>query len=171
MGNQRNFLLFILISLPLVFGWDALLQHFYPQKHKPAVVASAPASLASGAAPATAAAPAAADPAPAKPTREGGLGSVAEQAAEAKSLAAALAGPRVPVAAPGLSGSINLSGGVLDDLVVNRHKESLAKDRRGSIRPPAPLRSSSRSLAGSVLPRGLPCPMAQRCGPPPPAPS
>ena len=126
MGNQRNFLLFILISLPLVFGWDALLTHFYPPKHKP--VASAPASHASGAAPASAAVPAAADPAPAKPTREGGLGSVAEQAAEAKSLTAALAGPRVPVVAPGLSGSINLSGGVLDDLVVNRHKESLAKD-------------------------------------------
>ena len=128
MGNQRNFLLFILISLPLVFGWDALLTHFYPPKHKPAAIASAPASHASGAAPASAAVPAAADPAPAKPTREGGLGSVAEQAAEAKSLTAALAGPRVPVVAPGLSGSINLSGGVLDDLVVNRHKESLAKD-------------------------------------------
>ena len=121
MGNQRNFLLFILISLPLVFGWDALLTHFYPPKPKPAVVASASPSAA-------AAAPAPADPAPATPTREGGLGTVAEQAAEAKSLTAALAGPRVPVAAPGLSGSINLAGGVLDDLVVNRHKESLAKD-------------------------------------------
>ncbi len=111
MGNQRNLLLFILISLPLIFGWDALLRHFYPVAPHHAVVAST-----------------APDMAPAKPTREGGLGDATDRAAEAKELGAALAGARVRLVAPGLSGSINLAGAVIDDLVVNRHKASLAKD-------------------------------------------
>ena len=128
MGNQRNFLLFILISLPLVFGWDALLQHWYPNMHKAPKVASAPASVPAASGVPAAPVSAAPDAAPAKPTREGGLTTPGEQAAEARSLDVALKGPRVPVAAPGLSGSINLVGGVLDDLVVNRHKETLAKN-------------------------------------------
>ncbi len=46
-----------------------------------------------------------------------------------KDLKTALAGGgRVPVKAPGLSGSINLTGAVIDDLSLVRHRETVAKD-------------------------------------------
>ncbi|HVR90688.1 MAG TPA: membrane protein insertase YidC [Novosphingobium sp.] len=122
MDNQRNLILAVVLTGLLLFGWDAGVKYFYPHANKP--VASASAS-----------APAAADPAaprPAnasKPTREGGLTSASDIALEAKDLTTALnpAG-RVPVAAPGLSGSINLTGAVLDDLTANRHTATVEKD-------------------------------------------
>jgi len=106
--NQRNLILAVLLTILLIFGWDRGMQYLYPNANKAAPVA------------AQSAAP---DPAaPAKPTREGGLASAADQALEARDLAAALNTPaRVPIAAPGLSGSINLAGAVVDDLVTNRH--------------------------------------------------
>ena len=117
MQNQRNLILWILLTVVLIFGWEAGLRYFYPDsgKAKPVAVAVASAS---------------ADPAaPAKPTREGGLSSEADQALEARDLKSALAVPgRVPVAAPGLSGSINLTGAVIDDLVANRHTATVKKD-------------------------------------------
>ena len=108
MDNQRNLILAVLLTILLIFGWDAGMRYLYPEANKPAPVpsqAAAPDPAASG-----------------KPTREGGLTSPADQALEARDLATALnpAG-RVPIAAPGLSGSINLTGALLDDLVTNRH--------------------------------------------------
>ena len=118
MNNQRNLILAMLLTGLMLFGWDAGVRYFYPNAYKPhpkpvAAAASAPV----------------ADATPAKPTREGGLSNAIDQAAEAQVLKADLtAAPRVPIAAPGLSGSINLAGGVLDDLVANRHKATLSKD-------------------------------------------
>ena len=113
MSNQRNLIIAMLMTGLILFGWDAALRYFYPNMDKPKAVASAaPTPTASS-----------------SPTREGGLGDVAAQALEAKDLAAELKAPtRVPVAAPGLSGSINLVGAVLDDLSINRHKQSIEKD-------------------------------------------
>src|SRR5579863_1115305 len=108
----------------LLFGWEFAMQHFYPVHHRAAVVApSAPvAAVPTG--------PGAPEPAPAaKLTREGGLVGPADIAAETAGLKAALAAPgRVPIAAPGLSGSINLSGAVIDDLVTNRHRTTVDKN-------------------------------------------
>ena len=101
--NQRNIILAVLLTGLVLFGWDAGIKYFYPNANKPKAVASAPSEAT-------------------KPTRDGGLTSAADVALEAKDLKTALAsGGRVAIAAPGLSGSINLTGGVIDDLTTNRH--------------------------------------------------
>ncbi|PKB14679.1 protein translocase subunit yidC [Novosphingobium kunmingense] len=114
--NSRNMILALALTALLLFGWDAGVRYFYPQASKPA-----PAPVATVAAPNAAA--------PARPTREGGLTSAADIALEARDLKTALnpAG-RVPIAAPGLSGSINLTGGVVDDLVLNHHTATIDRD-------------------------------------------
>ncbi len=110
--NQRNLILAVVLTALILFGWDAALRYMYPNADKPAPVAAASA----GAAPAEAA----------KPTREGGLTNAADIALEAKDLQTALnPASRVAIAAPGLTGSINLAGGLLDDLTTNRHTAAL----------------------------------------------
>jgi len=122
--NQRNIILAVVLTALILFGWEAGMRYFYPQ-------ADAPAALASGAPAGSAvpAAPAGADPALAgKPTREGGLRDSADIALERQDLKQALAAPgRVTVRAPGLSGSIDTKGALIDDLVINRHTESIEK--------------------------------------------
>ncbi len=95
----------------LLFGWDTALRYFYPNANKPKPEASASPT-----------------PTAAKPTREGGLGDAMEQQVEAVDLKAQLARPRVAIAAPGLVGSINLAGGVVDDLSLPRHKATIEKN-------------------------------------------
>ncbi|MDF8331959.1 membrane protein insertase YidC [Novosphingobium cyanobacteriorum] len=113
MENQRNLIWAVVLMGLLLIGWDQGVRYFYPQANKPKPVASAPAN---------------ADAAPAKPTREGGLQAPADVALEAQDLKAALASPqRVAIDAPGLKGSINLVGGVIDDLTLVRHREALDK--------------------------------------------
>ncbi|MDE2412233.1 MAG: membrane protein insertase YidC, partial [Sphingomonadales bacterium] len=110
-------ILAVVLTALLLFGWDAGMRYFYPQANKPKPVAAA------------SNAPAPEATASAKPTREGGLTNAADQALEAKDLQTALnpAG-RIPIAAPGLSGSLNLTGGVVDDLTLNHHTAAIAKD-------------------------------------------
>jgi YidC/Oxa1 family membrane protein insertase len=122
--NQRNLILAVVLSALLFFGWDAGMKYLYPHQAKPVSASSAPAP---------------APTASASPTRDGGLTTAADRAVEARDLAAALnpAG-RVPVVAPGLSGSINLTGALLDDLTTNRHKATLdPKDGQARIFSPA----------------------------------
>lgn len=114
MNNQRNLILAIILTGLLLFGWDAAVRHFYPHANQPKPVATQAASTA---------------PTAVKPTREGGLVNAADVALEAQDLKTALAAPtRVPIVAPGLSGSINLVGGLLDDLTVNRHTATIEKN-------------------------------------------
>jgi YidC/Oxa1 family membrane protein insertase len=92
-------------------------------------------------------------------------------ALEQKDLAQALgAGHRVAIDAPGLKGSINLVGGVVDDLTLARHRETIDKNS-----PPVRLFSPAGTPAqhfaqvgwlgqnGVVAPTGRPCspPMAR----------
>jgi YidC/Oxa1 family membrane protein insertase len=132
--NQQNVIQALLLMGLLLFGWDFAMQHFYPVHRHPVAPVSSGATAAgpTNAAPAVAipTGPGAPEPVPAaKPTREGGLVAPADIAAENAELKTDLAAPtRVPIAAPGLSGSINLSGAVIDDLVTNRHRTTVAKD-------------------------------------------
>ncbi len=125
--NSRNLILAVALTALLLFGWDAVVRYLYPNanKHVPAATAST--------------APAGEPGAAAKPTREGGLTSDADKALEAKDLAGALNGAgRVPIVAPGLSGSLNLTGGLIDDLTTNRHTATLdAKSGAQRIFSPA----------------------------------
>ena len=115
--NIRNMVLAGVLTLLIFVGWDWSMKYFYPNAAK----APVPAAGAPAAAPQAAVS--------GKPTREGGLTTPAEQALEQKDLASALnPATRVPIAAPGLSGSINLLGGTVDDLTINRHTASNEKN-------------------------------------------
>lgn len=116
MDNQRNLILAVVLTGLLLFGWQSAVDYLYPPKPKPVATASAsPAPSASASA--------------VPKTREGGLTSQADIAAEARDLKAALnpAG-RVAIAAPGLTGSINLTGALVDDLSTVRHTQTVKKD-------------------------------------------
>lgn len=119
--NQRNLILAVALSALLLFGWDAGIRYFYPDAGKTKQTATA-ATTTTPAAGASAAATI-------KPTREGGLLNQADIAKEARDIKALLAAPgRIPIAAPGLTGSINPVGGVVDDLVTVRHTATVDKD-------------------------------------------
>ncbi|HMP57482.1 MAG TPA: membrane protein insertase YidC, partial [Novosphingobium sp.] len=141
MDNQRNLILAVVLTGLVLFGWDAGLRWMYPDYGKPKPVATAPAT-----------APAdipASDAAPAKEkhTREGGLTNAADIAQEARDLKTALAAPgRVPVEAPGLVGSISLTGAVVDDISTVRHRQTIDKDS-GPARIFSPLGTPAQHFA------------------------
>lgn len=115
MENQRNIILAVLLTALVLFGWDSAVRYFYPHSDTPAERAKVEAREESGET--------------IHRTRDGGLVGASDIALEKKDLAQALKeGGRIPVEAPGLSGSINLKGGVIDDLTINRHRETLDKD-------------------------------------------
>ncbi|MEE4454533.1 membrane protein insertase YidC [Novosphingobium resinovorum] len=115
MENQRNIILAVVLTALVLFGWEAGVGYFYPQAKTPTQTVAA-----GGAENATK---------PTKPTREGGLMDAADRTLEAKDLATELgAKGRVKIQAPGLSGSINLNGAIVDDLVINRHRETVEKN-------------------------------------------
>jgi YidC/Oxa1 family membrane protein insertase len=114
--NQRNLIIAVVLTGLLLFGWDIGMRYYYPPVPKPAVSQNAPTAT-----PASEAAP--------TRTREGGLTSASDIAAEARDLKSALAGTnRVAIAAPGLTGSISLTGGLIDDLSAVRHTASIEKN-------------------------------------------
>ncbi|MFM2372758.1 MAG: hypothetical protein RIS85_2480 [Pseudomonadota bacterium] len=114
MQNQRNVIWAVVLTGLLLLGWEAAMRWFYPEPaQKPQAVASAPATP--GTKP--------------KATREGGLQNAADVALEKKDLAAELAaGHRVAIDAPGLKGSINLKGALVDDVTLARHQETVEKN-------------------------------------------
>jgi YidC/Oxa1 family membrane protein insertase len=124
--NQRNMIWAVVLMGVILIGWDLGLRYVYPHAgQKPVVAAAAPVNGAPAMAPRTAAPAAGADAAPTKPTREGGLQSSDDLAAETRDLKTALAVPtRVAIDAPGVKGSINLTGALVDDLTLNRHRET-----------------------------------------------
>jgi YidC/Oxa1 family membrane protein insertase len=115
--NQRNMIWAVVLMGIILIGWSVGLNYFYPHAgQKPAATATATAQATTPAA----------DAAPAKPTREGGLQSPVDQVVEALDLKRALAAPtRVAIDAPGVKGSVNLVGAVVDDLTLSRHRETI----------------------------------------------
>jgi YidC/Oxa1 family membrane protein insertase len=138
--NQRNIILAVLLTALVLFGWEAAVGYIYPQRDAPAAVANVagePATTAAG------------DDASDKSlhTREGGLTNPADVAAERKDLKTALAGGgRVPINAPGLTGSINLTGAMIDDLTTSRHRETLDKNS-GPVRIFSPAGTPAQHFA------------------------
>ncbi len=117
MDNQRNLILAVVLMALMLVGWESGLRYFYPP----------PPPSAQSAAPNAAPTPATATPA--KPTRDGGLLDPGDVALEKLDLKQSLAsGQRVAIDAPGLKGSINLAGGLIDDLTLARHTETIDKN-------------------------------------------
>ena len=120
MTNQRNLLFAVVLSALLLLGWDAAVGYLYPQPaNKSAVegVADTPSELAAVAGavsgPGVSGAGLASDVQGATPvTLENALGS----------------GNRVRIDSPLLAGSINLTGAVIDDIVLKDYRETTDPD-------------------------------------------
>jgi YidC/Oxa1 family membrane protein insertase len=108
LDNQRNMILAIVLSALVLFGWSALSDRFFPTANPPAtkVVNGRQEPIPQPGADPTADAP--------KALRDRAL--VLREA------------PRVRIDTPSVAGSINLTGARVDDLVLKRHRESLAKN-------------------------------------------
>ena len=137
MDNQRNFIVFLLLSAALLFGWQYFASWYFPtpapqhptEAASTAAAQPAPDALASG----DEAVPAAAASEPANTTskrgRESGLHNPALIALEKKDLASDLAAPdRVRIEAPSIAGSINPVGARIDDLTLNGYKETVDRN-------------------------------------------
>ena len=106
--DTRNWITAIVLSALVLFGWNYF---FAPPAVKPSAQtsdASAPASPGGAPLPGASAQPPAANAAPAA-TREEALA----------------ASKRVTIDTPALSGSINLTGGMIDDLTLNNYRETV----------------------------------------------
>ncbi|MBB4304683.1 YidC/Oxa1 family membrane protein insertase [Rhodobium orientis] len=138
MSENRNLILAIVLSLVVLVAW----QYFYAgpkiekeqqrQAAQQEQTAAAPGTAVPGSVPssdsATPTAPSGAPtqtPGQAAPTP----GGTTTPAAPAESRAAALSGSaRVPVDTPSISGSINLKGGRIDDIVLKQYRETVEPD-------------------------------------------
>ena len=121
MDNHRNLILAIVLSFLLLLGWTSAMDYLYPQPEQALVGdrADTPSEQAAQAA----------DGAATRHSRTGGLVDPAMRAQEVADLKTALASPdRLPIDAPRVAGSINLRGGVIDDIVLKGYNETTSKD-------------------------------------------
>ncbi|GAA0329642.1 membrane protein insertase YidC [Sphingomonas oligophenolica] len=124
--DQKNFILFALFAALILFGWPVITSKFFPAANPPVTkieagktqVVAAPATPAAGAA-----------------------GAVRD-----RKLVLAES-PRVRIATPALSGSINLKGARIDDLVLSTYKETIDKNSP-PIRLLSPAGSADSYFAG-----------------------
>lgn len=117
MDDKRNLIAAILLSVAILLGWNFVSAKFFPTPTKPDVTktvagdATAPAATPQGQPNGLPAAP----NAPATQT--------------IMPIEAALAtGNRVPIATPALSGSINLVGARIDDITLNKYRQTIEKN-------------------------------------------
>ncbi len=115
MENSRNIILVVVLSMALLLGWDAAMNYFYPQPDEPVVATETAAPSGDGA--------------EVLHSRTGGLTDPTAVAQEAADLETALASPdRVRIDSPKVAGSINLTGAVVDDVVLKDYAETTDKD-------------------------------------------
>ena len=115
MENSRNIILVVVLSLALLLGWEAAMNYLYPQPDEPPVTAEASMAPVDGA--------------EVEHSRTGGLTDPAAVAKEVADLETALASPaRVQIDSPRIAGSINLTGAVIDDVVLKDYAETTDKD-------------------------------------------
>ena len=117
-NDQKNFLLFAVLAALVLFGWPYIANHFFPAANPPVT------KLEDG---------------KSKPVANPATDPAADTANAIRDRAQVLREtPRVAIETPSVRGSINLRGGRIDDLVLLRHKETIAKDS-----PPVRLLSPS----------------------------
>ncbi len=121
MTNHRNLILAIALSFLLLVGWTSVMDFLYPQPETALVEDRSDTPVEQAAQPQEATVT--------KHSRTGGLVDPMLQAREKADLATALASPgRIRIDAPRVAGSINLRGGVVDDIVLKDHREGSGKD-------------------------------------------
>ena len=111
MDNMRNMVLAIVLSALVLFGWSMVSERYFPAPKPAATAVAAGHASGSQATPAAGATPPADSPA--------ALRNRAVVLAEA---------PRVRIDTPNLAGSINLKGARIDDLVLKRHRQTIAEN-------------------------------------------
>ena len=110
MNDSKNLVLAIALSVIVLLGWEWAANRYFPTANPPAT------KIVNGKQEPAPPAPSAQPSAPATPK-------------VLQSVTAALAStPRVSVKTPLLSGSINLKGAEIDDLMLLNHRETIAKD-------------------------------------------
>jgi YidC/Oxa1 family membrane protein insertase len=107
--NQRNMILAIVLSALVLFGWSALSEKFFP----------APPPAKTGNATTTAATPAG---------PVGNTPAVAPTVRVQDRAQVIAATPRVAIKTPKLTGSINLTGARIDDLVLTQYRQTIDKN-------------------------------------------
>jgi YidC/Oxa1 family membrane protein insertase len=107
-SEQRNFILAIALSGLILLGWSTLASRWFPPANPPVAKVQGGKT--------------AALPAP------GALPAPVRQAAKQSRELVIGATPRIPIRNAKVSGSLNLKGARIDDLVLNAYRETIAKD-------------------------------------------
>ena len=106
--ESKNFVLFAVIAALILFGWPLVQNRFFPTANPPAT------KLQDG---------------KSRPLPNPGADPTADSPGALRDRQVVLAeSPRVRIETPALRGSINLKGARIDDLVLIRYKETVAKD-------------------------------------------
>ncbi|QUT05951.1 membrane protein insertase YidC [Sphingobium phenoxybenzoativorans] len=112
MDDKRNIILAVVLTALILFGWPYIAGHFFPPANPPATKVQGGKTT-----------PVAAPDASSAPL------SPAAAARAVQDRTAALRGsPRIPIETPKLTGSINLKGARIDDIVLPTYRETIAKD-------------------------------------------
>ncbi|GAA0456898.1 MULTISPECIES: membrane protein insertase YidC [Sphingomonas] len=107
-NDQKNFVLFAVLAAVILFGWQPIASYFFPAANPPATkIVEGKSEVVPNPG---------ADPAADSPT------AVRDRALVLRET------PRIAIETPRLKGSINLKGARIDDLVLTRHKETIAKN-------------------------------------------
>ena len=123
MDDKRNLIAAILLSVAILIGWNFVAEKFFPTPEKPDVTTSVAGTKGTPAAtPATQGQPCA------LPT-PGAAPATPATAPTIQPVETALSGGnRVPIETPALSGSINLVGARVDDVTLNKYRQTIQKD-------------------------------------------
>jgi YidC/Oxa1 family membrane protein insertase len=122
--DKRNWITAILLSAAILLGWNFVADRFFPTPDKPDVTTTVAGT--------DGAAPVATPPTQGQPSGLPAPGATApaSQAPQAvRPIEAVLAeGQRIPIETPALSGSINLVGARIDDITLNKYRQTIAKN-------------------------------------------
>ena len=107
-NDNKNFVLFAILAALILFGWPYVTRTFFPTANPPVTKIEGGKT---------------------KALPNPGADPTADTPAAIRDRAVVLAeAPRVRIETPALRGSINLRGPRIDDLVLTRYKETIAKD-------------------------------------------